>query len=44
LGQGVGLGLSLSREMVVAHGGTLRYQPGPRGGACFQITLPVCEE
>lgn len=44
MGQGVGLGLSISREIVTAHGGELRHQPSPQGGACFVVELPVCQE
>lgn len=44
VGAGVGLGLSISREILVAHGGELSYQGAPGGGACFVIKLPICEE
>lgn len=44
VGAGVGLGLSISREILVAHGGQLHYQDAPGGGACFVIKLPICEE
>lgn len=44
VGSGVGLGLSISREIVVSHGGELNYRPAPGGGACFVIKLPTCEE
>lgn len=37
---GVGLGLSLCRRLVEAHGGTIRVEPGPAGGSCFRFTLP----
>ncbi|MBT9588523.1 hypothetical protein IV102_34620 [bacterium] len=43
LGRGVGLGLSLSREIVTGHGGSLDYETGPQGGACFIVSLPLCE-
>ncbi len=39
-GEGTGLGLSLSYGLVKSHGGVLSYEPGPRGGAEFRITLP----
>ena len=39
---GLGLGLSMSRSIVLAQGGDLQFLPGP-GGACFRITLPVSE-
>lgn len=44
LGQGVGLGLSISREIATSHGGDLSYRPSELGGACFVVTLPGVEE
>jgi two-component system sensor histidine kinase HydH len=38
---GLGLGLSISRRLVEAHGGTIRGENDPRGGAVFTFTLPV---
>jgi two-component system sensor histidine kinase KdpD len=38
---GVGLGLSICRGIVEAHGGTIRAQNRPGGGALFRITMPV---
>ena len=38
--QGLGLGLSLSRSIVVAHGGRLAAENRVGGGAMFHITLP----
>jgi len=38
-GQGTGLGLSVSQDLVAAQGGRLVYLPGPQGGACFEIWL-----
>jgi signal transduction histidine kinase len=37
---GTGLGLSVSRRIVQAHGGTLTAANRTTGGACFTITLP----
>jgi PAS domain S-box-containing protein len=42
--EGMGLGLSICRSLVESHGGTLRHQPGPDGGARFIVELPVAEE
>jgi two-component system, NtrC family, sensor histidine kinase HydH len=38
---GLGLGLSISRRLVEAHGGTIRGDNDPHGGAVFTFTLPV---
>ncbi len=42
--EGMGLGLSLSRSIVEAHGGTLRYDSRPEGGSVFSILLPTAPE
>ncbi|AKF80555.1 histidine kinase [Myxococcus fulvus 124B02] len=37
---GLGLGLFIAREIVVAHGGTLTVESEPGQGATFHVTLP----
>lgn len=38
-GDGLGVGLSISRSIVQAYGGTLHYEDNPEGGAIFMIDL-----
>src|SRR6266404_3594266 len=38
---GLGLGLSISRSIIEAHGGRLRAKPNDGPGVTFQFTLPV---
>jgi PAS domain S-box-containing protein len=38
---GLGLGLSISREIVALHGGSLIVESGAGAGACFRVTLPT---
>jgi two-component system OmpR family sensor kinase len=37
---GVGLGLSLVRQIARHHGGDAQCLPNPGGGCCFRVTLP----
>jgi PAS domain S-box-containing protein len=39
-GFGVGLGLPHAKQLIELHGGTIRVDNMPDGGACFTITLP----
>jgi two-component system NtrC family sensor kinase len=39
-GHGTGLGLSISHGIVRAHGGEIRGENRPEGGACFAVQLP----
>ncbi|MDB6113854.1 MAG: sensor histidine kinase protein, partial [Lacunisphaera sp.] len=38
---GLGMGLSISRSIVTAHGGRIRAEAGKLGGARFIFTLPI---
>ena len=40
-GEGTGLGLAITRQIVVAHGGTLTCEPRDGGGTRFRIALPI---
>jgi two-component system sensor histidine kinase KdpD len=42
-GPGAGLGLAISRAIVVAHGGTISARLLEPHGACFTFTLPLSE-
>ncbi|HET7747677.1 MAG TPA: ATP-binding protein, partial [Vicinamibacteria bacterium] len=41
VGQGTGLGLSVSHGIVSAHGGHMEATNAPGGGALFRVALPV---
>ena len=41
LGVGTGIGLSLCSGIVEAHGGTIRLESGPDGGALCRVELPI---
>ena len=38
---GFGLGLSIARKAVMLHGGALRVESSPLGGARFVVSLPL---
>src|SRR5262245_27086568 len=40
---GIGLGLSIARQLIEANGGQIIAQNRPRGGAIFSIRLPISE-
>ena len=40
---GMGVGLSICRTIVEAHGGRIWVQPKPGGGTCFLFTLPCAQ-
>jgi len=39
--RGSGLGLPLTQQIVVAHGGSIRCEVGPAGGTTFELWLPA---
>lgn len=42
--QGMGVGLSISRTIVEAHGGRIWVEPNPSGGTIFHFTLAVVDK
>jgi nitrogen fixation/metabolism regulation signal transduction histidine kinase len=38
---GTGLGLAICQRIVFEHGGEIAYRPATKGGAVFEITLPI---
>lgn len=42
--QGMGVGLSISRTIIEAHGGKIWVEPNPTGGTIFHFTLAVVSE
>jgi len=43
-GPSMGIGLSISRRIIEAHGGTLTANNRPEGGAMFSFTVPALGE
>lgn len=41
---GMGLGLSIARTIVEAHGGKIRADANPQGGTIFRFTLPTSDD
>jgi two-component system sensor histidine kinase KdpD len=41
--EGTGMGLAICRGIMLAHGGTLRVETTPGGGASFVLTLPALD-
>jgi signal transduction histidine kinase len=41
VGGGTGIGLTIARSLVEAHGGSIRVDTGEDGGAAFRFTLPL---
>jgi C4-dicarboxylate-specific signal transduction histidine kinase len=44
VGEGTGLGLSVSYDIIQAHGGTIGYRRAAAGGAVFYFDLPVLDD
>ena len=42
--QGIGMGLAISRSIIVSHGGCLWASANPERGAAFHFTLPTAED
>lgn len=42
--KGLGLGLYISRQLAISHGGELRVTSKPGEGSTFSLVLPTCEQ
>jgi two-component system sensor kinase FixL len=42
--EGMGVGLSISRTIIEAHGGRIWAEPNPAGGTIFNFTLTAVNE
>jgi two-component system sensor kinase FixL len=42
--QGMGVGLSISRTIIEAHGGRIWAEANPKGGTIFRFTLPAVQQ
>jgi signal transduction histidine kinase len=40
-GRGTGLGLPICHDIMISHGGEIRAENRPGGGACFTLILPI---
>ena len=43
LTEGLGLGLSISKEIIEEHGGQIGVEPSHLGGACFWFSVPLAQ-
>jgi PAS domain S-box-containing protein len=43
-GRGTGLGLPVVKNIVLAHGGQIGFEPNPAGGTTFEVLLPLTTE